>query len=41
MYRHILIATDGSELAHRALVHGLALLPIGATSAVCVCSLSR
>ena len=25
MYRHILIATDGSELAHRALVHGLAL----------------
>ena len=25
MYRHILIATDGSELAHRAVVHGLAL----------------
>ena len=25
MYRHILIATDGSELAHGALVHGLAL----------------
>ena len=25
MYRHILIATDGSELAHSALVHGLAL----------------
>ena len=25
MYKHILIATDGSELANRALVHGLAL----------------
>ncbi len=25
MYEHILIATDGSELADRALVHGLAL----------------
>jgi nucleotide-binding universal stress UspA family protein len=25
MYRHILIPTDGSELAHRAVVHGLAL----------------
>jgi hypothetical protein len=25
MYRHILIATDGSELAYRALVHGLTL----------------
>jgi nucleotide-binding universal stress UspA family protein len=25
MYKHILIATDGSELASRALVHGLAL----------------
>ena len=25
MYRHILIATDGSELAYRALTHGLAL----------------
>src|SRR6478609_3315452 len=25
MYRHILIATDGSELAGRALAHGLAL----------------
>ena len=25
MYKHILIATDGSELAGRALAHGLAL----------------
>jgi len=25
MYRHILIPTDGSELAHRAVTHGLAL----------------
>ena len=25
MYKHILIATDGSDLADRALVHGLAL----------------
>lgn len=25
MYKHILIATDGSELANRALDHGLAL----------------
>jgi len=25
MYRHILIATDGSELAQRAVTHGLAL----------------
>ena len=25
MYKHILIATDGSELANRALTHGLAL----------------
>ena len=25
MYKHILIATDGSELASRALTHGLAL----------------
>ena len=25
MYKHILIATDGSELANRALAHGLAL----------------
>jgi len=25
MYRHILIATDGSKRAHHALVHGLAL----------------
>jgi nucleotide-binding universal stress UspA family protein len=25
MYRHILIPTDGSELAHRAVVHGLSL----------------
>ena len=25
MYKHILIATDGSELAGRALTHGLAL----------------
>jgi nucleotide-binding universal stress UspA family protein len=25
MYRHILIATDGSELATKALEHGLAL----------------
>ena len=25
MYKHILIATDGSELAGRGLVHGLAL----------------
>lgn len=25
MYRHILIPTDGSELAHKAVVHGLAL----------------
>ena len=25
MYRHILIATDGSELAERGVVHGLAL----------------
>src|SRR5262249_58514815 len=25
MYRHILIPTDGSELAHRAVAHGLAL----------------
>jgi nucleotide-binding universal stress UspA family protein len=25
MYRHILIPTDGSELAHKAVVHGLSL----------------
>jgi nucleotide-binding universal stress UspA family protein len=25
MYRHILIPTDGSDLAHRAVTHGLAL----------------
>jgi len=25
MYRHVLIPTDGSELAHKAVVHGLAL----------------
>jgi len=25
MYRHILIPTDGSELAHKAVVHGLGL----------------
>jgi nucleotide-binding universal stress UspA family protein len=25
MYRHILIPTDGSELAHKAVTHGLAL----------------
>ena len=25
MYRHILIPTDGSELAHRAVTHGLSL----------------
>lgn len=25
MYTHILIATDGSELAHRGLIHGLTL----------------
>jgi nucleotide-binding universal stress UspA family protein len=25
MYRHILIPTDGSELAHKAVMHGLAL----------------
>jgi nucleotide-binding universal stress UspA family protein len=25
MYRHILIPTDGSELAHKAIVHGLSL----------------
>jgi len=25
MYRHILIPTDGSELAHRAVAHGLSL----------------
>src|SRR6266540_2359524 len=25
MYRHILIPTDGSELAHHAVTHGLAL----------------
>jgi nucleotide-binding universal stress UspA family protein len=25
MYRHIMIPTDGSELAHRAVVHGLSL----------------
>jgi nucleotide-binding universal stress UspA family protein len=25
MYRHILIPTDGSELANRAVVHGLSL----------------
>lgn len=25
MYRHILIATDGSELAHKGVAHGLAL----------------
>jgi nucleotide-binding universal stress UspA family protein len=25
MYRHILVATDGSELAHRAVMHALAL----------------
>jgi nucleotide-binding universal stress UspA family protein len=25
MYRHILIPTDGSELSHRAVLHGLAL----------------
>ena len=25
MYQHILIPTDGSELAHKAVVHGLAL----------------
>ncbi len=32
MYRHILIATDGSERAHHALVHGLTLgKAVGAT----------
>ena len=25
MYRHILIPTDGSELAHKAVIHGLSL----------------
>ena len=25
MYRHILIPTDGSELAHKAIIHGLSL----------------
>jgi nucleotide-binding universal stress UspA family protein len=25
MYRHILIPTDGSELAQKAVIHGLAL----------------
>ena len=25
MYQHILIPTDGSELAHKAVVHGLSL----------------
>ena len=25
MYRHILIPSDGSELAHRAVAHGLSL----------------
>jgi nucleotide-binding universal stress UspA family protein len=25
MYKHILIATDGSELAHKAVVHGFAI----------------
>lgn len=25
MYRHILVPTDGSELAHRAVLHGLSL----------------
>lgn len=31
MYKHILIATDGSELAEKGLEHGLALaVPLGA-----------
>jgi nucleotide-binding universal stress UspA family protein len=35
MYRHILIPTDGSELAHRAVVHGLSLAKaVGAKVAV-------
>jgi nucleotide-binding universal stress UspA family protein len=25
MYRHILMPTDGSELAHKAVIHGLSL----------------
>jgi nucleotide-binding universal stress UspA family protein len=25
MYKHILIPTDGSELAHKAVMHGLSL----------------
>ena len=28
MYRHILIPTDGSELAHKAVVHGLSLAKV-------------
>ncbi len=28
MYRHILIPTDGSELAHRAVTHGFALAKV-------------
>jgi nucleotide-binding universal stress UspA family protein len=28
MYKHILIATDGSELAHKAVVHGIALAKV-------------
>ena len=32
MYRHILIPTDGSELAHKAVIHGLSLAKeVGAT----------
>ncbi len=35
MYRHILIATDGSELANRAVLHGLALAKsVGAEATV-------
>ncbi|QIL43628.1 universal stress protein [Acidovorax sp. HDW3] len=29
MYQHILIATDGSELSHKAVSHGLALAALG------------
>jgi nucleotide-binding universal stress UspA family protein len=35
MYKHILIATDGSDLSDKALQHGLALAkPLGATVTV-------